>query len=446
MRSEEFTFKHEDGGIQRVQKVSLDSWAELNFFHPQPSGEAFSELCELYENYIVRKYSKLFGKVILFKLPEDIDVTCPLTDKQFGTVVDKLSCAAIMFKRDLRQRKGELLFLNETTKALYDELAKRGCLFSAKGDRDSLTILPVEDTLGFLSESFPEAKMKVNSSFFVMDPTDCSTVYDAVGVPFGLCVKDEAVISPPLFGREALIVDRSGKVDVRKISLSEITVKIGNTVYRNGENAVFCSRPEKKRTPGGGTDIVLRGNLVVAIKEGGNCPIPSGGFVIHIDSNVQYCTSDIVEFGKIENVIFGIQVGNSTIVDGMRTVKYISPFHSLLKFWEPMYPPALYRLNGKKYRAPRIIVGSDNRDKPIVLWIEGAGKFGYAHGVDSTGATLEEASDICEKLGLKNGIHLDGGGSAQILVDGKRILKLSDRDPDTFVEQERAVPAGLFVI
>ena len=145
MRSEIFTFEHEDGGIQRVQRVSLDSWTALNFLQPEPSPQGFIKLCELYGNYIVRKYSKLFGRVILFRLPEDVDVHCPMEDKQYGTVTDRLCCAAILFKRGIREKKGNRIFLSKDAENLYNTLKNRGDLFTAKGERDSVMILPVDD-------------------------------------------------------------------------------------------------------------------------------------------------------------------------------------------------------------------------------------------------------------------------------------------------------------
>ena len=46
--------------------------------------------------------------------------------------------------------------------------------------------------------------------------------------------------------------------------------------------------------------------------------------------------------------------------------------------------------------------------------------------------------------GMVNAVNLDGGGSAQILLHGKRYLELSDRKEDGS-EQERPVPLGLTV-
>jgi exopolysaccharide biosynthesis protein len=51
---------------------------------------------------------------------------------------------------------------------------------------------------------------------------------------------------------------------------------------------------------------------------------------------------------------------------------------------------------------------------------------------------------ICAELGMVNGVNLDGGGSAQILVNNKRSLMISDRNTD-FTESERPVPMGLII-
>ncbi len=79
----------------------------------------------------------------------------------------------------------------------------------------------------------------------------------------------------------------------------------------------------------------------------------------------------------------------------------------------------------------------------MILWLEGAGKYGHAPGLDSCGATLNESADIAEQFGMVNAIHLDGGGSAEILLKGKRSLSVSDRDPQSFAEKERAVSMAL---
>ena len=67
---------------------------------------------------------------------------------------------------------------------------------------------------GYLSKQEPKAQLKCNTSFFIMDPFDCATPYDQIGMPFGLCVKNGVVEHPPLFDREALLVKRDGSVSI----------------------------------------------------------------------------------------------------------------------------------------------------------------------------------------------------------------------------------------
>ena len=99
----------------------------------------------------------------------------------------------------------------------------------------------------------------------------------------------------------------------------------------------------------------------------------------------------------------------------------------------------------EKARAARIALGADKEGKPVLFWAEGKGKLSYVPGEDSTGASLSEMADIAADLGLRNAINLDGGGSAQILVDGARALHISDRNKEDNSDAERLVPLGLVV-
>jgi exopolysaccharide biosynthesis protein len=55
-----------------------------------------------------------------------------------------------------------------------------------------------------------------------------------------------------------------------------------------------------------------------------------------------------------------------------------------------------------------------------------------------------QAYAFCMEYGYNRVFHLDGGGSAQILLDGQRSLRISDRHPDG-TQAERPVPLALVV-
>ena len=131
--------------------------------------------------------------------------------------------------------------------------------------------------------------------------------------------------------------------------------------------------------------------------------------------------------------------------NGERKTEYFkSPFYNIKRLWSTSYPPSLYPLDYCKDRAPRIAIGCDYTGRPVLVWAEGAGKLRYTPGVDSCGASLSEMANICQNIGLKNALNLDGGGSAQILINNRRSLLISDRNPDDS-EAERAVPVGLMI-
>ena len=96
-------------------------------------------------------------------------------------------------------------------------------------------------------------------------------------------------------------------------------------------------------------------------------------------------------------------------------------------------------------RAARMAIGSDADGKPVIFWAEGKGKLEYVPGRDSIGASLSEMAEIAEAIGLHNAVNLDGGGSAQILLEGIRTLHISDRNKEDNSDAERLVPLGLIV-
>ena len=203
----------------------------------------------------------------------------------------------------------------------------------------------------------------------------------------------------------------------------------------------------------------LVGNRVVAVKNGGSIEIPTSGFVLQIPkkaalspgsdvSDAEECFiepgADVIYHG-LEGVRFGIQVGNSIVRDGIRTKNFISKFYNIKQLGSVPFPPSLYPLDFEKARAARMALGADRDGKPVIFWAEGAGKFGINAENDSTGASLSEMADIAIALDLIDVINLDGGGSAQILLDNERSLMISDRKKEDNSEAERLVPIGLMV-
>ena len=443
VESEILTFHYPNGECQNVQKVIADSWTQLEFLYPSYSEKSFDRLCDLYENFIVPKCPWIFGRLILFRIPAGMEVPFPFQTKKYGTVADKLTAAAVALRRGVIISGKKPVFLSHDVKEFWKSLESRNCVKVICGYLPNTTVLPVGDLTGFLSENQISASVRFNSSFFIMDRFDCACAYDTIGIPIGLMVKDGFVYNPPLYSRETFFVKKNGESMVAVPKLSDLTLEInGSRIFPDDSNTFV--RPSCRITPRHNeTDLVIIGTKVAAVHHGGNTYVPASGFVIRV-IGPGIMPGDTVVYRGYEDVVFGIQAGNSAVTDGLKTEEFRSPFYNIRKLWSISYPPSLYPLRYNKDRAPRMALGADASGKPVIIWAEGAGKKSYAPGIDSCGATLSEMADICLKLGLVNAVNLDGGGSAQILLNNRRSLMISDRNADNS-EAERAVPVGILI-
>lgn len=444
MKSEIKTYTYPNGELQRVQLIRSDSWDELQFFSPEFSPRSFDCFCDIYTRYLVPACPWIFGHMVLFRLREDVCTQIPMESGRYGSFDSKLSAAAALFREDVRIRGGKPHFSDERSRKLWQELEAKGLIRIISGRLPTTTIIPVDNTAGFMTESFAEASFKVNCGFFIMDRFDCASVYDRVGTPFGMMIKNGKLLSPPLFDREALIVRQDGSVSVEAPSLADLTIRIGEREYRQGVNARLFSRPECKKIRAKGRKLVIIGDRVAAVSDGA-VTVPASGFVLLSNKAEGVKPGDKVEYPGMENVRFALQVGNSIIINGVKTRCFISRFYNIRKLQPVPFPPSLYPMDFEKARAARIALGADSGGKPMLLWAEGAPKLGYIPGQHSCGASLSELSDICGDVGMVNAVNLDGGGSAQMLIDNKRRLAVSDRNEADFSEAERAVPLGIMI-
>ena len=434
MKNEVRIFPGEGGEIQRVQLVRPDSWQALTAFQPRPSAGALDHFAKVYENYLIPACPWVFGNLVLFRLPEQDASEKELTE------------AARLLRKHLQFLGKKPILGNAAAKKLWDRLRQADCVRVVRGKLPTTTVIPVANVSGYLSDCEADAALKVNGSFFIMDPFDCATVYDHVGTCFGLYVKDGVVERPPLYAREALLVGKDGSVRVTVPELGNLQLQIGDRLILPDKDARVYTRPQWARTPADSRKkLVIVGRQVAAVYDRGSAPVPASGFVLAVEKDCAVTAGALVTYLGMEDVAFGIQVGNSILRDGVPTTTFRSPFYNIRALQPVPYPPCLYPLKFHASRAARIALGADKDGKPMLLWAEGAAKLGHQPGVDSCGATLGDMARICEELGMHNGVNLDGGGSAQILLKNGRSLWMSDRNADDFGEAERPVPMGLMI-
>ena len=434
------TYDFGNGDKTRVQSAVLPGWTSLDFAKPLPSEGAFGQVCDLYEKFILPKAPYLFGTLVFFTLPGDIKMPFPFKTEK-GEVEGRLEAASIALQRCI---KGGSFDPGKKEKAFIEKLKERGLFRVLKGERPMhARIIPVSPEMGLLSSIAGSASLVANSSFFTMDMFDLGSPYDIIGRPIGLCVKDGTCLAPPLFEREALMVRKDGRVSIERPKLSDLVMEIGGKEYKAGKNCTLFERPQRRKSDGKGYSAAIAGNKVIASSKDYRMIIPSAGFILKTDEYL--APGKEVVFRDFEDLLFGIQVGNSIIRDGVPTDEFISYFSDIRDPFKLPIPPSLYPVDYDKARAPRMAIGCGQDGRPVIVWAEGPGKFDdlSKKGGYSCGASLSEMAYICRDLGLVNAVNMDGGGSAQIIINGKRSLLISDRHKEDNSEYERSVPLGL---
>ena len=285
--SEIKTVNRPDGEICRLQLVRLQDWESLDFLRPQPAEDALAGLLRIYRQFLVPAAPWIFGQIALFRLPEEGSVRqLPELSvfsgaESLSAPQERLFAAAAVLRQGMQLRRGKPRFLTEEAKSLWTHLSSSGCADTVCGRLPFTKILPVSGQMGFLSACEKDASLKVNASFFIMDPFDCAAPFDSIGTPFGLCVKDGRVLSPPLYEREALLVKKNGAVSVRTVSLNGLTIRLCGRVFEPAKNAEVLTRLSCKKTRMGAVpELVITGNRVWAVSLTGGLSVPASGFVL----------------------------------------------------------------------------------------------------------------------------------------------------------------------
>ena len=148
-------YQYPDGSIQKVQKITLDSFSRLQPFQPRFSNEAFQHLADLYEQFIVPSASWYFGQLIFYCLPDEVKIPFPSETAEYGSLFDPLSVVTADFRENIDLHNRKPVFRSEETEMFFNLLKEAGCLRTVSGKRNKVTLFPVGNNIGFMSDVLP---------------------------------------------------------------------------------------------------------------------------------------------------------------------------------------------------------------------------------------------------------------------------------------------------
>ena len=438
-------FTYPFSGIEktRYQIIKLEKINSISPVSMRFNSQVLADLTRLSRIHLLPKKPEI-GSLCLFSIPTDIENNLPgIFDCE--KIIEPASRVRYRLNRSMeegstRVENGKLVSSINDISILINELEKRNILSLIQtSNNGTLMSIPVSNRLGYLSNHFKENRIVFNSHFFLMDLTDLETSFDIMGEPYGLLMVGGKIISPPLYSRAALFIDKNRNSRVEELSIKDIGIVIDNETYFHGKNCSILVRPENNITLNQkGLDIAVVGNRIVGLSQNGGQEVPEAGYVIHLPSN-KIPGSLKVDYIPLEGS-FGIQVGPPLIEDNLVLSDFKQPFYNGngIKF-----PPTVYPPGWEEGRAARLGLGISDDGSLNVIWAEGSKPAMYRPGIDSMGLTLAEFAWIGKKHGMKDFINLDGGGSSQIAMAGHRSLAIADKKNEAGDEFERPIPIGL---
>ena len=94
MQSEIRTFTYPNGEMQRVHLVRPESWEQVDFLNLSYQEPAMDCFHRVYRQFLVPACPWLFGQMVMFCLPEDVEMPFPYETKGYGHVANPLTAAA----------------------------------------------------------------------------------------------------------------------------------------------------------------------------------------------------------------------------------------------------------------------------------------------------------------------------------------------------------------
>lgn len=285
----------------------------------------------------------------------------------------------------------------------------------------------------------------INGSFFKQDK----------GIPLGILIINQELISGPIYDRVALGVSPTNELSMDRVRLAgevqlpDRRVLRINTInqprVKTDQTVIYTARWGKTAppVPSNGLQVLIRNDRVIAASRTEALPIPKEGVVISGPA-----TPELLALSGLSPSL-PVSLNIYTLPDwsGMKHAIGGGPW--LVRNGQPYVDLQAQNFTSKSLgtREPRSAVGITANGKMLLVTADGRGRD------QSIGMTIFEMAHLMKKLGSVNAMNLDGGSSTQMSVYGKTVntpsaglvgvsnsLIIKRSKNDTVAEQHRLTP------
>ena len=258
---------------------------------------------------------------------------------------------------------------------------------------------------------------------------------DFIGSPLGLIIRDGKVLSPPLFNKAALLIDKESKADIQlvssadgfRLSLGDKDFELTKEYYNLKDPAIidktdvcFYDLMFDEEVFYAKNRIVIRlsGNQIIEIvdkhKDNQAALYPVGLSISFrkdvFPDNISINQEVSFYFEQFANLLHAVEAGPMLLNAGETAIDM------QLEGWKTAnsIKTQAARLDYTDMRGPKIAVGIDKDNNIFVLTINGRIR-------ESVGATHYDMAAILKKYGMIKAMGFDPGGSSTLVVDGETL-------------------------
>lgn len=251
-----------------------------------------------------------------------------------------------------------------------------------------------------------------------------------IGSPLGLIISDGQMQSPPLFNKAAFLIDKDGKLNVKRVNCSQGMViecesgkimfdkKDYNSDHPGNAPCYYDLLYPKAVLPGDGRIIVrLAGNrvkdIITTIRGEELLVLPVGlalSFPADKYPDLKIGQELLIMVNGLKNYTSAIEAGPQLLENGEVCLDME------IEGWKTQNSinTQAARLDYTDMRGPKIALGIDTNDDLFILTIDGRIR-------ESVGATHYDMADILKRQGMIRAMGFDPGGSSTLVVDGKTL-------------------------
>jgi hypothetical protein len=254
------------------------------------------------------------------------------------------------------------------------------------------------------------------------------------GMPLGMVVINGELVSAPLPRRSVFAIGRNGEAVIRSFEfVGRLKTADGVTLWVSGVNrtphakgASVFTRHYGPLTPPLQMAAVVREDLVETITSG-RIWIPADGYVLGVNASDAALITGHIRVGE--------RLGLSLVVSpDLEVISALGAGPRLVKGGAEYIPFTWEWFSSRllQTRAPRSAVGITASGKLVFVTVDGRSQA-------NTGMTLHELAQLLVRLGAREAINLDGGGSSTMVVGGRIVNEPSGGG-------ERLVASALIVL